>query len=297
MVDLTLMHNLIQALPKTANMIIVGDVDQLPSVGPGRVLSDFIDSGEIPVVKLTEIFRQAKESKIITNAYRVNNGQMPITSEISDDLSDFYFIELDEPEKIHSTVIKLVTERIPQKFKFDPIKDIQVLVPMNKTGLGTKTFNTELQKVLNVRQTDAIAKFGSVFSVGDKIMQTENNYEKNIFNGDIGVIASIDKEEQVVKINFDGTETDFSFSDLEQVQLAYATSIHKSQGSEYKAVVLVVHTQHYPLLQKNLIYTGLTRGKNLVVLVGSRRAMQIALTNNSGLKRYSQLKKRLIKKI
>lgn len=292
MVDLVLMHCLVQAIPPNASLIVVGDVDQLPSVGAGRVLKDIIDSEKIACIRLTEIFRQAKESKIITNAYLINNGHMPEVVK-SEDLSDFYFMNLEDPEKIHSTVMTLVTDRIPAKFGFDPMSEIQVLVPMNRTGLGTKTFNTELQKKLNPNYLDGVDKFGSKFAVGDRVMQTENNYDKNVFNGDMGSIIYIDKEEQEVIVDFDGMGASYTYPELEQLTLAYATSIHKSQGSEYKAVVLVVHTQHYPLLQKNLVYTGITRGKKLVVLVGSKKALQIALSNTSGTKRYSQLKDRL----
>lgn len=292
MVDLVLMHNLIQAIPTDASLIIVGDVDQLPSVGAGRVLKDIIDSKKITCVRLTEIFRQAKESKIITNAYLINNGHMP-EMEKSENLTDFYFMPIEDPEKIHSSVMTLVTDRIPAKFGFNPMSDIQVLVPMNRTGLGTKVFNTELQKKLNPNYQEGVNKFGTTYSVGDKVMQTENNYDKNVFNGDMGRIISIDKEEQELLVDFDGTEAFYTYQELEQLNLAYSTSIHKSQGSEYKAVVLVLHTQHYPLLQKNLVYTGITRGKKLVVLVGSKKALQIALSNTSGTKRYSQLKDRL----
>lgn len=297
MVDLQLFHKLVSAIPKSACVIIVGDVDQLPSVGAGNVLKDIIDSESFSVIRLTEIFRQAQESLIIKNAYRINQGYLPENEAIDPNkLNDFYFIEQEEPEKIQETVIKLVTERIPERFNFDPIHDIQVLVPMNKSLLGTKTFNSELQKVLNPNHTSGIEKYGVTFAVQDKVMQIENNYDKGVFNGDMGIVTEIDEEEQIVCVVFDGSiEVEYSYNELDQLMLAYCCSIHRSQGAEYKAVIMVVHTQHYALLQKNLVYTGVTRGKQLVILIGSKKAVAIAVKNQIVKPRYTQLKSRLAK--
>lgn len=297
MVDLQLFHKLVVAIPKSACLIIVGDVDQLPSVGPGNVLKDIIDSSSFSVIRLTEIFRQAQESLIIKNAYRINQGYMPENAAIEPDkLNDFYFIEQEEPEKIQETVIKLVTERIPEKFNFDPIHDIQVLVPMNKSALGTKTFNSELQKVLNPNYSSGIEKYGVTFAVQDKVMQIENNYDKGVFNGDMGIVTEVDTEDEIVHVVFDGSiEVEYSYNELDQLMLAYCCSIHRSQGAEYKAVIMVVHTQHYALLQKNLVYTGVTRGKKLVILIGNKKAVGIAVKNQIVKPRYTQLKSRLAK--
>ena len=290
MIDVLLMDALLSAVEDKTCVIIVGDVDQLPSIGPGQVLKDIIDSGEISVIKLTEIFRQAKESKIITNSYRINNGLLPLNAP-KGAISDFYYINQSDPEKIQSLIIEMVTKRIPTKFGFDPVKDIQVLIPMNRGLLGVKALNTKLQKLLNP-QTRSIEKAGINFSLNDKVMQLKNDYNKKVFNGDIGYIASIDEEERELTVAFDGNRfVEYSFQDLDQIRLAYASSIHKSQGSEYKVVVMGVHTQHYTLLQKNLIYTGITRGKNLVVLIGCEKALNIALSRTTGAVRYTQLKR------
>jgi exodeoxyribonuclease V alpha subunit len=292
MVDVILMNRLLAAVPVNAAMMIVGDVDQLPSVGPGSVLSDLIDSGAIPTVRLTEIFRQAASSRIIVNAHRINKGQMPLNAE-GTDLTDFYFIPSDTPEDIHAKLVQVVTERIPKRFKLDPIKDIQVLTPMNRGGLGSHSLNAELQAKLNSNSEPKVTRFGTTFSPGDKVIQTVNNYDKEVFNGDIGRILAIDTEESTLMIEYDGREVSYDFNELDEVQLAYATSIHKSQGSEYPAVVIPLAMQHYTLLERNLIYTGVTRGKKLVIIIGQQKALAMAVNNKRSSKRLTRLQERL----
>ena len=293
MVDIVLMYQFLKAVPKDATLILVGDVDQLPSVGAGIVLKDIIDSGSIPTVMLNEIFRQAKESLIIVNAHRVNNGQMPITEGSGDSLQDFYFFIIEEPEKVAEKIIELCKEKIPQKFGYRSIDDIQVLTPMHRGLVGASNLNTELQKHLN-SSTDELVRGGLVLKVGDKVMQIRNNYDKEVFNGDIGRINKIDREEQEIIVNYDGRMVSYEYSELDEIVLAYAVSVHKSQGSEYPVVVMPVLTQHYMLLQRNLLYTGITRGKKLVVLVGTNKAVAIAIKNNKPQKRYTLLKERLL---
>ncbi len=292
MVDVILMNRLLAAVPDNAALMIVGDVDQLPSVGPGSVLSDLIDSGAIPTVRLTEIFRQAASSRIIVNAHRINKGQMPINAE-GTALTDFYFIPSDTPEDIHAKLLQVVTERIPKRFQLDPIKDIQVLTPMNRGGLGSHSLNAELQAKLNSNSEPKVTRFGTTFSPGDKVIQTVNNYDKEVFNGDIGRILAIDTEESTLMIEYDNREVCYDFSDLDEVQLAYATSIHKSQGSEYPAVVIPLAMQHFTLLERNLIYTGVTRGKKLVIIIGQPKALGMAVKNKRATKRLTRLKERL----
>ena len=293
MVDIVLMYQFLKAVPKDATLILVGDVDQLPSVGAGIVLKDIIDSGSIPTVMLNEIFRQAKESLIIVNAHRVNNGQMPIIEGSGDSLQDFYFFIIEEPEKVAEKIIELCKEKIPQKFGYRSIDDIQVLTPMHRGLVGASNLNTELQKHLN-SSTDELVRGGLVLKVGDKVMQIRNNYDKEVFNGDIGRINKIDREEQEIIVNYDGRMVSYEYSELDEIVLAYAVSVHKSQGSEYPVVVMPVLTQHYMLLQRNLLYTGITRGKKLVVLVGTNKAVAIAIKNNKPQKRYTLLKERLL---
>lgn len=292
MVDVVLMNRLLSAVPDNAGLMIVGDVDQLPSVGPGSVLTDIIDSEAVPTVRLTEIFRQAATSKIITNAHRINKGDMPLNAE-GTELSDFYFIPGDTPEDIHAKLIQVVTERIPKRFNLDPIKDIQVLTPMNRGGLGSHSLNAELQSRLNSNSEPRVTRFGTTFSPGDKVIQTVNNYDKEVFNGDIGRICEIDSEEGTLVVEYDGREVCYEFSELDEVQLAYATSIHKSQGSEYPAVVIPLAMQHYSLLERNLIYTGTTRGKKLVIIIGQPKALAMAVKNKRATKRLTRLRERL----
>ena len=290
MVDVLLMHSLVSALPNRAGLILVGDVDQLPSVGPGTVLQDLIASGVVPVMRLTEVFRQAAGSQIITNAHRIRRGQMPEIRR-ADPSSDFHFIERDEPENVAATLVKLVQKRIPERFGLNAINDIQVLCPMNRGSLGVRELNTALQGVLNpIRSGEpSVERFGWRFQMRDKVIQTENDYDKEVFNGDIGIVERIDPVEHEVTIRFDGRLVKYDFGELDEIALAYAITIHKSQGSEFPAVVIPLATQHYMLLQRNLIYTGITRGKRLLVLIGQKKALAIAVRNDRPQKRYSGL--------
>jgi exodeoxyribonuclease V alpha subunit len=294
MVDVPLMSALLRALPPKASLLLVGDVDQLPSVGPGMVLRHFIQSGVAPVARLTEVFRQAAHSRIITNAHRINQGVMP---ELPDrqGQSDFHFIEREEPERIAGTLIEMVKRRIPRKFNLDPIRDIQVLCPMNRGSLGVRELNARLQAELNPARPDEpfVASFGSRFQARDKVIQTENNYEKEVFNGDIGQVVRIDPLEREVTVKFDPREVTYDFGELDELSLAYAITIHKSQGSEFPAVVIPVATQHFLLLQRNLVYTGVTRGKKLVVLIGQRKALAMAVRNDRTENRWSGLLARI----
>ena len=294
MIDTLLMHHLLKAIPVTATFIMVGDVNQLPSVGPGNVLKDIIDSGLASVVQLNEIFRQAKESSIIVNAHKINEGIIPNLKYNQDKLDDFYFIEQEDPEKALEMIINLVRDRIPKRFGFDSFNDIQVLTPMHRGTVGAGNLNIELQKALNPGE-EGVFRGGRLFRVNDKVMQIVNNYDKEVYNGDIGRIASIDEEEKEIKVIIDDREVVYDYSDLDELVHAYAISIHKSQGSEYPAVVIPILTQHYVLLQRNLLYTGVTRGKKLVVIVGTKKAMAIAVKNNKTEKRYTLLKDRLLK--
>jgi exodeoxyribonuclease V alpha subunit len=290
MVDVVLMHSLLKAVPQRAGLVLVGDVDQLPSVGPGMLLQDLIDCRMVPVVRLTEVFRQAANSRIITSAHRIRAGQMPELTTAGED-SDFHFVERDDPEQIVSTLIRVIQHRIPVRFGFDPIRDVQVLCPMNRGSLGVRELNLSLQRALNPARSgeEAVEKYGWRFQLRDKVIQTENNYEKEVFNGDIGVIETIDTIEQEVSIRFDHRLVKYDFGELDAVSLAYAVTVHKAQGSEFPAVVIPLATQQYMLLQRNLIYTGITRGKNLVVLIGQRKALHIAASNNKTQRRYSGL--------
>ena len=257
-IDVLLMHALLKAVPDHAAIVLVGDVDQLPSVGPGQVLADIIASDAVPVVRLTEVFRQAAESRIIVNAHRINQGQMP--EWVQDPTSDFHSIECTDAEDGAAKILQIVRERIPGRYGLDPIRDIQVLCPLNRGGIG------------------------------DKVMQVENDYDKEVYNGDLGVVRSIDPETSEMVIEFDGRPVTYGFGELDEVVLAYATTIHKSQGSEYPAVVIPLTTQHYPMLQRNLLYTAVTRGKRLVVIVGQKKAMAIAVKGRQTRRRWSKLR-------
>lgn len=291
MVDTLLMYNLLKAVPSTATLILVGDVNQLPSVGAGNVLKDIIASGAVPVVRLTEIFRQAQESRIIVNAHMINNGIIP-QIDPKDTQTDFYFIEQPDPERVRDIIVELAVNRIPKRFGFDPVNDIQVLTPMHKGVVGTANLNVFLQDALNPEK-DAIESAGASYRVRDKVMQIRNNYDKNVFNGDIGRIAAISRETREVIIDYDNRTVTYDFSELDEVVPAYAVSVHKSQGSEFPAVVMPVLTQHYILLQRNLIYTAVTRGRRLVVLVGTKKALAIAVKNDKPQQRYTRLAQRL----
>jgi exodeoxyribonuclease V alpha subunit len=292
MVDVPLMRALMRALPAEAALLLVGDVDQLPSVGPGQVLADIIASGAVPVVRLTEVFRQAAESRIIVNAHRINQGLMPDLAPVES--GDFHFVDAVDPEEGVRKMLAIVRERIPKRFGFDPIRDIQVLCPMNRGGLGARSLNIEIQKELNPPGEIRIERFGWTFCPGDKVMQVENDYDKDVYNGDLGVVSRIDIEESELVAEFDGREVTFGFGELDELVLAYATTIHKSQGSEYPAVVIPLSTQHYPMLQRNLVYTGVTRGKRLVVLIGQRKALAIAVKGARARRRWSKLREWLI---
>ena len=280
--------------PPHAALLIVGDVDQLPSVGPGQVLADLIGCGQLPVARLTEIFRQARASRIIANAHRVNRGTMPELA-APDGASDFYFVEAADAEDAAAKLVKVVAERIPPRFGLDAIRDVQVLCPMNRGAAGARTLNLGLQAVLNRSGASepAVERFGFTYRVGDKVMQVENNYDRDTFNGDLGFITGIDEEEAEIVVDFDGRSVRYPYGELDELTLAYAITIHKSQGSEYPAVVIPVVTQHYTMLQRNLLYTGLTRGRRLVVLVGQRKAVGIAVRGVQGRRRWSKLKELL----
>ena len=294
MVDVVLGHQFLRAVPSNACVILVGDVDQLPSVGPGSVLADLIASGVVPVVRLTEIFRQAAESEIVTNAYAINQGRMPNSKAPEEGLIDFYFIEADEPEAIQDLIVRLVKERIPQRFGFDPKKDIQVLTPMNRSVLGARNLNQVLQTALNPGDGGPeVQRFGWTFRLGDRVIQTENDYNRDVFNGDLGVIERINRIEQEMVVNFEGRQVAYDFGDLDEIALAYVLSIHKSQGSEFPCVVIPLHTQHYMMLQRNLLYTAVTRGKKLVVLVGTKKALGMAVRRQDTSQRFTALKGRL----
>ena len=290
MVDVPLMASVVVALPNRAALMLVGDVDQLPSVGPGQVLADIIQSAAVPVARLTEIFRQAAESQIVTNAHKVNAGYMPALEAPKSDQSDFYFVEAREPEDAVSKIVEIVKSRLPRRFGFDPIRDVQVLCPMNRGGIGARALNVDLQAALNPPTDDLqVERFGFTYRVSDKVMQTDNDYDKDVFNGDVGYICRIDVDAQELAIEFDGRTVLYQFGELDEVALAYAVSIHKSQGSEYPAVVIPMMKQHYMMLRRNLLYTGITRGKRMVVLAGQRQAIGMAVRGKVESRRWSKL--------
>ena len=300
MVDTLLMAHLIRAVPVTATLILVGDVFQLPSVGPGNVLSDLIRSQKIITFELTEIFRQDEQSAIVVNAHRVRNGQPPVIAppDDPDELSEFYFMEQADPKRVVETVINLCRREIPHHFRkdgharMDPIRDIQVLTPMHRGPVGTLNLNRVLQDALNP-SGEQVEVVGRRFKVGDKVMHLRNNYRKEVFNGDIGILDSIDVEAERAEVDYDGRKVPYDFVELDELSLAYAISVHKSQGSEYPAVVIPLLTQHYVMLQRNLLYTALSRGKQLVVMVGTTKALNVALKNDRPRQRRSMLARRL----
>ena len=294
MIDAVLMYHLLKAVPSKASVIMVGDVNQLPSVGAGSVLKDIIRSKAVPVVKLTDIFRQAGASRIVVNAHRINGGLLPELSSGRTSLEDFYFIEQEDAEQALKIVLELVCERIPRRFQLDPLEDIQVLSPMHKGTLGTDNLNRELQAALNPSKK-AMARGDRAFRLKDKVMQIRNNYEKEVFNGDIGRITAIDLENQELTVTFDGMPVPYDASELDEIMQAYAISVHKSQGSEYPAVIIPVLGQHYLLLQRNLIYTAVTRAKKLVVMVGSKKALATGIKNDKIMRRYTYLAERVIR--
>jgi exodeoxyribonuclease V alpha subunit len=292
MVDVVLMHQLLRAVPSHACVVFVGDVDQLPSVGPGLVLADLIASKTVPVVRLTEIFRQAGQSWIVRAAHAIKHGEWPESAPAG--AGDFYFVEANTPDSIIERILAMVRQRIPARFGLDPLRDVQVLTPMNRSELGAQALNLRLQEALNPPQNGPqVQRFGWTFRVGDKVMQTHNNYQKEVFNGDIGRIQAIDETEREVTVEFDGKRVVYDFGELDELALSFAMTIHKSQGSEYPAVVIPLHTQHYLMLQRNLLYTGVTRGKQLVAIVGSRKALEMAIQRQDTSQRYSALRRRL----
>jgi len=292
MVDIALMNQLLRAVPPRACLVLVGDVDQLPSVGPGSVLADIITARAVAVVRLTEIFRQAGQSWIVRAAHQVNQGLLPQSAPPKQ--GDFYFVEADTPAAILDRLLTVVRERIPASFGLDPFRDIQLLTPMNRSELGARNLNTVLQNVLNPRrEAQEVERYGWTFRVGDKVLQTVNDYQKEVFNGDIGRVATVDAVEQELSVDYDGRQVTYDFNELDELALGYALTIHKSQGSEYPAVVIPLHTQHYMMLQRNLLYTGITRGKRLVVLVGSRKALALAVGRQDTTRRYCGLCRRL----
>ncbi len=294
MVDVLLMYHLLNAIPVTATVVFVGDIFQLPSVGPGTVLSDLIKSERFRTFELTQIFRQVEESPIIVNSHRVRKGKplKVVKAEEAEALSEFYFIETANPRTVMERVVELCTNRIPDRYGYDPMTEIQVLTPMHKGDVGTASLNTALQEKLNPGDSK-IESFGRVFKDGDKVMHLKNNYEKEVFNGDIGSIEYIDKKLKTLSVDYYGRSVEYEFDELSELTLAYAISVHKSQGSEYPAVIIPVTTQHYALLQRNLLYTGMTRGKKLVILIGTERAFNIALNNDRPRLRLSGLEGRL----
>ncbi len=299
MVDVALGYQFLRAVPDSARVVLVGDVDQLPSVGPGRVLADVIESRVVPVVRLTEVFRQARSSRIVTAAHAIDAGQLPPLDSPGEALSDFYFIETSDRERTAETILKLVQDRVPQRFAMDPLSDIQILCPMKRGSLGTRELNRLLQEALNPARTASggerpqVERFGTQFRQGDRVLQTENNYQRDVSNGDLGWIESINDIEQEVIVSFEGRRVEYDFGDLDELVLAYALSVHKSQGSEYPCVIVPLDTQHFTMLERHLLYTAITRGKRLVVLVGSRRALELAVSRTDGQQRYSALLSRL----
>ncbi|MCI0538807.1 MAG: ATP-dependent RecD-like DNA helicase [Verrucomicrobiales bacterium] len=294
MVDVLLLSRLLRKLSEHCSLLLVGDADQLPSIGPGSVLSDLIQSGAFPVVRLTEVFRQAAQSWIIRAAHAVNGGALPELPG-RNEASDFYFIEREAPEEIAHTLIEIVQARIPRKLECDAQRDVQVLCPMNRGSLGVLEMNLRLQSALNPARSDepVVEKFGWQFRLRDRVIQTENNYDKEVFNGDIGQVVKINPTESEVVVRFDARDVTYDFAELDEISLAYAITIHKAQGSEFPAVVIPMATQQYMLLQRNLVYTGITRGKRMVVLIGQKRAFQIAVQNHQTSQRFSGLQARL----
>ena len=289
MIDVKLADDLLAALPDTAAVVWVGDTDQLPSVGPGSVLGDLIKSGVVPATRLEFIFRQDTSGLIVKNAHHVNAGE-PL--EIRAGESDFYFMRCEDPEMCLKRAIEFMTTRIPRKFGMDPLQDVQVLVPMRRNVLGTDNLNVELQKALNP-QGDAIVRGGTVFRVGDRVMQLRNNYDKDVYNGDIGFVKAVSDGDRSMVVNFEGRPVRYEAGDLDELVLAYAMTIHKSQGSEYPAVIVIMHTQHYVMLQRNLLYTAITRGKRLVLLMGVPYAIDQAIKTNTVRERRTSLTDRL----
>jgi exodeoxyribonuclease V alpha subunit len=292
MIDIRLARDFLNAIPDNAALVIVGDIDQLPSIGPGNFLRDLISSEIVPYCKLETIFRQEHGGLIVQNAHNINTGEKIEAAPPDDDSSDFYFIDTAEPDLVVERMKELVTSRIPKRFGFDAMCDIQILTPMRKNQLGTENLNAIMQEALNPKG-EQINRFGRIYRKGDRVMQIRNNYDKEVFNGDIGFVVRVDTTEQVLTVEIDNRPIKYEFTDLDELILAYACTIHKSQGSEYPAVVILLTTQHFKLLQRNLLYTAITRGKQLVCLVGSSKAVNMAIRNNEILMRRTSLSERL----
>ncbi|MBC8234063.1 AAA family ATPase [bacterium] len=290
MVDLILMNNLVKAVPRTAMLILVGDIDQLPSVGAGNILRDLIDSECVEVVRLTEIFRQAQQSMIITNAHQINKGIYPQLTGRKN--RDFFFIEEEDPEKAAALIQDLICRRLPNHYNYHSIDDIQLICPMRRGVVGVENFNRLLQDTLN-KNSENLPRGGRNFRIGDKVMQIRNNYDYEVFNGDIGRITKVNPEKQTITVTYPDKAVDYDIADLNELVLAYAITVHKAQGSEYNAVVIPLMTQHYMMLQRNLVYTGITRAKELVVIVSTKKALGMAIRNNKVVRRYTGLAERL----
>ena len=289
MIDIILMNNLMKAIPSSMRVVFVGDIDQLPSVGAGNVLRDIIESEKIPVIRLTRIFRQAQTSRIVMSAHAINQGRFPDTS--NGKQTDFFFIQQEEPEKVAEEIVNLVKNRLPKAYS-QGVSNIQVLTPMQRGVVGAANLNMALQNALNPSQI-ALNRGGYSFRQGDRVMQLRNNYDKDVFNGDLGYVESVDMEERTLLMNFEERQVEYEASELDELTLAYATTIHKSQGSEYPIVVMPVLMTHYVMLQRNLVYTGITRAKKICVLIGTKKALSFAIRNMSVLKRNTKLKERL----
>ncbi|MEO0479129.1 MAG: ATP-dependent RecD-like DNA helicase [Planctomycetota bacterium] len=290
MLDLFLAHDLLRAIPEGMRLVFVGDVDQLPSVGPGRVLGELIDSGVVPVARPTDVFRQAAGSQIVRAAHEILDGEPPMSGPEG---SDFYFIEADDAHRTRKVIVRLLTERIPAAFGLDPLRDVQILVPMYRGGAGADALNIALQNALNPKGPQEHARGDRLYRVGDKVIQVRNDYDLDLFNGDVGKISGLDRSTSKLRVDFDGREVDIPFGSLDQIQPAYAITIHRSQGSEYPAVIVPVLTEHAVMLRRQLIYTAVTRGKQLVVLVGSKRALDLAVRRTEGDERITALADRL----
>jgi exodeoxyribonuclease V alpha subunit len=295
MLDVSLAAHLFRAVQPGTRIVLVGDKDQLPSVGPGSVLHDLIACGRIPVTHLTRIYRQDPDSRIVSNAHAVNRGQMPDLRAVPSHVTaDFYWIEQDDPDRAAEVITRMVTERIPRRFRLDPLADVQILAPMHRGSCGTAALNERLQEALNPAGRRPEFAFGERrFRVGDRIMQTVNNYDKGVFNGELGQVVGVDHRRKAFTLAFDIGAVEYEWSEAEQIVHAYAVTVHKSQGSEFPAVVMPLLTQHYVMLQRNLVYTAMTRAKRLLVMIGTRRALAIALANNTPMLRHSRLVQRL----
>lgn len=290
MIDAPLMAQFLTALPAAARLLIVGDADQLPSVGPGMVLHDLIDSGAVPCARLTEVFRQAAASRIVTSAHEINRGRVPDLRPQAQ--GDFFFLPCGNPEELRDLIVDLVKRRLPAKYGFDPLDDIQVLTPMNRGPLGTVALNQALQAALNPSNEFKmeVERFGCCFRSGDRVIQTQNNYDKDVFNGDLGHIVAVDADPLKVSVRFDGQRlVSYEPGELDELQPAYALTVHKSQGSEFPCVVMPVSTQHYVMLERSLLYTGLTRARRLAVLVGDEKALSLAVARQESRKRWTGL--------